>query len=303
MTRCLWIFGTWLLFLCSARFQTYARDASTSTTGTLILFIPTKDGLVVAADSRSNINLGNTMSGHCDTAIKIIPLKNHKRAVITVAGTDKSYLSNGNKLPDPCRYLQSALPIFDVPQIVSHYLDGANVEITKGVFDELQAHVLRKIRAVQAKRPNTLINGGDGNFAVVAYGHYIPDEKISQVATFTVRILKRGNAAIVGSVWNTYHDSTNWEVRAIGDGAGLLQELIKDQSPGMIARYLVDCAHYKREFSPVGDVPGDAGAKIAINLMEAAEILSERLHGPHTVGGLTHIILLDREHPAPLPVQ
>jgi hypothetical protein len=63
------------------------------------------------------------------------------------------------------------------------------------------------------------------------------------------------------------------------------------------------CPAAKHEFSPVSDVPGDAGAKIAINLMEAAEILSERLHGPHTVGGLTHIFLLDKEHPAPLPVQ
>lgn len=148
-----------------------------------------------------------------------------------------------------------------MPQTVANYLDAKNVEITKGVFGELQDHVLRKIRAVQAKRPDTLVNGADGNFAVVGFGHHIPEGKISQVATFTVRILKRGNAAIVDSGWNEYHLSTNWEVRAIGDGAGFLQALIKDQSPGTMARYLVDYAHYKREFSPVGDVPRGCGRK------------------------------------------
>jgi hypothetical protein len=303
MTRQLRIFAAWLLLPCSTGWPACPGYTPTPGTGTLVLFIPTKDGLVVAADSRSNVNLGTAIPRHCDTAIKIIPLKNHERAVITVAGTDQSYPLNGAKLPDLCKYLQSAVPILDMPQIVANYLDAKNVEITKGVFGELQAHVLRKLRAVQAKRPDTLVNGADGNFAVVAFGHYIPEQKISQVATFTVRILKRGNAAIVESGWNEYHLSTNWEVRAIGDGAGFLQELIKDQSPGIMAGYLVNYAHYKREFSPVGDVPGDAGAKIAINLMEAAEILSDRLPGPHTVGGPTHIFLLEREHPAPLPVQ
>jgi hypothetical protein len=303
MTRQLRIFAAWLLLPCSTGWPACPGYTSTSGTGTLVLFIPTKDGLVVAADSRSNINLGTAIPGHCDTAIKIIPLKNHDRAVIAVAGTDKSYPLNANKLPDPCAYLQSALPIFDMPRIVSDYLDAANVEITKGVFDELQAHVLRKIRAVQAKRPNTLVNGGDGNFAVVAFGHYIPEEKISQVATFTVRILKQGDAAIVESVWNAYHGSTNWEVRAIGDGAGLLHQLISDPSPGMLAGYLRDYAGYKNKVSRVSDVPEDVGAKIAISLLDAAKILSQRLSTSPTVGGPTRIFLLDEEHPAPFPIQ
>jgi hypothetical protein len=173
MTRQLRIFAAWLLLPCSTGWPACPGYTSTSGTGTLVLFIPTKDGLVVAADSRSNINLGTAIPRHCDTAIKIIPLKNHDRAVITVAGTDKSYALNGAKLPDLCKYLQSAVPILDMPQIVANYLDAKNVEITKGVFGELQAHVLRKIRAVQAKRPDTLVNGADGNFAVVAFGHYI----------------------------------------------------------------------------------------------------------------------------------
>lgn len=302
MIRRLWIFGACLLLPSAATGQVYPRG--TSTNGTLILFIPTKDGLVVAADSRSNVNLGEANPRYCDTATKIIPLMNHKRAVITVSGTDKSYPLNGDKLRDPCTYIQSALPIFDMSKTVSAYLDAKNVEITKAVFDELEAHVLSKIRAFEAKRPKTLVNTEDGNFAVVALGRYIPEEKLCLVATFTVRILKPGNAAIiVDSTWSEYSISINWEVRAIGDGARLLQGLIANESPGMLARYLVDYAHYKHEFSAVGDVPGDVGAKVAMDLMEAAKILSERLQGPHTVDGQTHIVLLDREHPEPFALQ
>jgi hypothetical protein len=299
--RRLWIFRACLLLACAATGQ--AEPRGTSTEGTLILFIPTKDGLVVAADSRSNVNFGEANPGYCDTATKIIPLKNHNRTVITVAGTDKSYPLNGNKLPVPCAYIQSALPVFDMSKIVADYLDAKNVEITKAVFEELEAHVLRKIRAVEAKRPKTLVNGQDGTFAGVALGRYIPEERLCLVATFTVRILKGGNAAIVDSAWNAYHVSTNWEVKAIGDGAVLLQGLIANESPGMFARYLVDYAHYKHEFSAVGDVPGEMGAKVAMNLIEAAKILSGQSHGPHTVGGLTHIFLLDRAHPEPFPLQ
>lgn len=278
-----------------------ADPRSTFTKGTLILFVPTKDGLLVAADSRSNVNFGDTNPSYCDRASKIIPLKNHSRAVITVAGTDKSDPSSGGKLRDPCTYIQSAVPLFDTPKIVSEYLDAKNGEITKAIFHELEAYVLRKIRAVEAKRPKTLVNGEDGSFATVALGHYIPEENLSLVATFTVRILNHGNAAIADSSWTEYHLSTNWEVRAIGDGAGLLQGLIGNESPGVLGRYLVDYAQYKHQFSAVGDVAGDMGAKVAMDLMEAGNILSE--HGLHTVGGPTHIFILDREHPQPSALQ
>jgi hypothetical protein len=117
------------------------------------------------------------------------------------------------------------VPLFDTPKIVSDYLDAKDGEITKAIFDELEAHVLRKIRAVEAKRPKTLVNGEDGSFATIALGHYIPEENLSLVATFTVRILNRGNAAIVDSSWTAYHLSTNWEVRAIGDGAGFVARI------------------------------------------------------------------------------
>ncbi len=150
MTRLLQVFATGLLLPYSVGLA--VRPPNTSSTGTLILFIPTKDGLVVGADSRSNINLGTAIPTHCDTAVKIIPLKNYDRAVITVAGTDRSYPLPSGNLPDPCTYLQSAVPILDMPAIISNYLDAKNVEITKVVFGELQAHVLSKIRAVQIEQ-------------------------------------------------------------------------------------------------------------------------------------------------------
>lgn len=71
----------------------------------------------------------------------------------------------------------------------------------------------------------------------------------------------------------------------------------------MLGKYLVDYAHYKHQFSAVGDVAGDMGPKVAVDLMEAGKILSEQVKGLHTVGGPTHIFILDREHPQPSPLQ
>jgi hypothetical protein len=176
------------------------------------------------------------------------------------------------------------VPLFDTPKIVSEYLDAKNGEITKAIFHELEAYVLRKIRAVEAKRPKTLVNGEDGSFATVALGHYIPEENLSLVATFTVRILNHGNAAIADSSWTEYHLSTNWEVRAIGDGAGLLQGLIGNESPGVLGRYLVDYAQYKHQFSAVGDVAGDMGAKVVANVVHCSVIVLRPRPGTKKVG-------------------
>jgi 20S proteasome alpha/beta subunit len=68
--------------------------------GTLILYIATNDGLVVAADSRASVD--STL--HCDDAVKIVPRRRYSRTVLTVGGNDMIVIGHGNPATDPCEY-------------------------------------------------------------------------------------------------------------------------------------------------------------------------------------------------------
>ena len=54
--------------------------------GTLVLMVPTKDGLVVAADSRVT-----TATVFHDTAYKIVPLAKPERAILTGTGNTTAH--------------------------------------------------------------------------------------------------------------------------------------------------------------------------------------------------------------------
>ena len=59
--------------------------------GTLVIYVATNDGLIIAADSSAS--LSPTL--HCDDTDKIVPLRKHARAVVVVGGHDMITTAEG----------------------------------------------------------------------------------------------------------------------------------------------------------------------------------------------------------------
>ena len=93
-----------------------------STHGTLIVYVPSKDGLVVAADSRY---MTSEMS-YCDYAEKIIPLVKHPRAVVANTGFSEI---QGLPTEDPCTYAKTHPPKLSIGMLARDFLDARDGDI------------------------------------------------------------------------------------------------------------------------------------------------------------------------------
>jgi len=86
--------------------------------GTLVVIVPSADGLVVAADSRTTVN-GAT----CDNQYKITELRRPKRTVVAVTGEVAFISPPDAQERDVCGYLKSAPRMLDIASVVKSYLE------------------------------------------------------------------------------------------------------------------------------------------------------------------------------------
>ena len=189
--------------LLSSLATTYSDELNPlSSHGTIVVLLPTREGLVVASDSRSNIFVGNAAT-HCDSTVKIVALKHHPRTVIAVAGMDKTF---GHLTTNCADLVSNSSSILSLKEIASSYLDRQRSEIKKIVLAGLEAHVLQKVKGVQVKYPRLLHSGGDGRtFATILVGRYVPEEHLSTYAIFRICILPGERAEICDKAWHEYH--------------------------------------------------------------------------------------------------
>lgn len=232
-----------ILFILPA--EKSLSDSRLSAGGTLILFVPTDNGLVAASDSRWNVDYGQNSTA-CDNAVKIIPLKRHERAVVAVSGTDKSFSVKGDTPSALCNYLLNTEPTLHISKIAANYLDSVASEITPDVFARLQNQILQKIRAVRKNGVTKLVNEENGRFCNVFFAHYAPERHVSTVASFVVQLTGSYGARIVDKpTWTVYQPSSAWAVQATGEGASALQSLITTGKPIELESYVRQYGKYK----------------------------------------------------------
>jgi hypothetical protein len=100
--------------------------------GTLVVLIPTEDGLVVAADSRTSL-----FGVFCDSQYKIIELKKPKHVAIAVTGDVAFIAPPEAHEQNICGYLNSAPRMLDFTYIVKNYLERKNVDFFKLSLEDL----------------------------------------------------------------------------------------------------------------------------------------------------------------------
>lgn len=77
-----------------------------SLSGTLVIMVPSKEGLIIAADSR--ISAGKAF---CDGNYKIVHLNKPARSIATVTGNGLFVANPGPEVKDLCEYVKRA-PVF-----------------------------------------------------------------------------------------------------------------------------------------------------------------------------------------------
>jgi hypothetical protein len=262
--------------------------------GTLVVIVPSAEGLVVAADSRTSLN-----GAACDNQYKITELRRPKRTVVAVTGDVAFVEPPDAQHGDVCGYLKSASRMLDIAAVVKDYLERKNVDPAKLRLEDLGEECVGAVRRFRESEPVALEPYvGREIFSVVVAG-YDPHSRTGTVLNFAVRInavthrVEAGRFTRIAitlqsrrGVWS--YGESDYLNRYVFGGVGR-----KYLSESTLDLMLVD--------KPVAEARLDEAVAAAGNVIEAASRTTELTPSPSGIGGQVEMVLLGRkDRPEPV---
>jgi hypothetical protein len=263
------------------------RIAPWAAAGTLILAVPSRDGLVVAADSRS------TVAGiHCDNAVKIVLPARPERVVATVTGQGTFLVPPGNiAISDLCMYVRRGPRLLDIQGVVKRYLEEKNIDLNVLEIMDLAQRCLNAVRDFQTTWPDALHSfAGHELFSVVLAG-YDPKERLSVIRSFVVAVLADLKPDIARTVdWRIAQDDAP-EYFGFGETDYMNRQVFGGPGRGFLSETFIRFLTLKS----VKDVDPDIAVEVATNLIEATAKTTGIIPAPTGIGGPIDVVLLGKE--------
>jgi hypothetical protein len=266
--------------------------------GTLIVYVPAKDGMVVAADSRARVG-----SENCDDTTKIVPLIKHPRSVVAVAGFDViQTIPDGS---DPCEYRKTHPPNIMFSELARDYLDSQNGEIDEKTLGNLEKEILNKLQIYNAERPVRGVRPGP--LIAVTFGSYDPKNNVSTYGDFEVFTDGSNQFSVGERNWRRVNqaDSIGFFPRGAVPCASLALSPEGKQLLGQ--EYLKERDYVLSHYKTVSQITNETALAFALDIIRSVERLGElKINAPYpcdVVGGPVRAVLLDKSHRAPVKLQ
>jgi hypothetical protein len=282
----------WPLFLVLCLAHASERDA-VQVHGTLVVTIPTADGLIVASDSRGSLGGGR----FCDEVAKIAPLKRHAHSVVAITGTARISSKSPEGTPACDGYKHKAQ--FDFLQLAARFLDSQSGVVSSKSFNNLRDFMLKKVRKSQRETPD-ISEDAEGVNAI--FGSYDPKTKTAVIGLIEICVGKgNGEAETCGETWTEFHQDDPAYFKATGaDDFRLIQN-------GKAVQYLHSISLtpfyvFANESKSVSQVSSSEGIRIASILILATEELTNLPGHDRSVHGPVQAYLLN-EQDAPLKLK
>jgi hypothetical protein len=253
---------------------------------TLVVIVPSSDGMVVAADSRTAL-LGVT----CDSEFKITELRRPQRTVVAVTGEGVFVAPPDGQLKDVCDYLKSAPHLLDVPILVKRYLEK-NPSLSKEAIDGLGAECVHAVERFRQTFPALFEQYVGREIFSVVIASYDNHSKNSLFMNFVVSIestthkveATRFTRVTISpqsrkGVWS--YGETGYLNKYVFGGVG--RQYLTEETLNFI---LID--------KPVADVRLDQAVAAATNVIEATSRTTESIPSPSGIGGPVDILLLSK---------
>jgi hypothetical protein len=261
---------------------------------TLVVLVPSADGLVVAADSRISF-----LGAQCDGQFKILEPSRPARTVAMVTGDSVFVPPPPAGERDLCNYLKSAPHLLDVGEVVRRYLErdasGAREFSLEALGKECVAAVDRFARA----NPGALqAYAGREIFSVIVAG-YDPRGGAATLRNFVVRMDKATRRIDTDRMTTiTVASSDRRGVWIYGESAYVERNVLAG-----VGRKYLDAAtlDFILTAAPVADLPLSRAVAAAVNVINAASQTTETLPAPSGIGGPVNVVLLGHKH-RPQPV-
>jgi hypothetical protein len=262
---------------------------------TLVVLVPSADGLVVAADSRTSI-----LGAPCDGQFKITQLRRPSRTVVMVTGDGIFIKPPSAPEPDLCRYQQSAPRLLDIAAVVSSYLERKAPDVSQPSLEDLGAECVRAAQRFQKSYPEAFQSHLGGEIFSVVIASYDPREKISNLRNFVVR-MDRETHRIEASRFTQIAVSPGDRrgVWAYGEAAYVDQNVYAGFGRQFLTAPTLDFILVDK---PVAEAPLDEAVAVAVNLIQAASRAAQVVPAPSGIGGPIDMVLLGH-NPRPKQLQ
>ena len=172
------------LVLVLVRFAEAEQPPAHVSSGSLVVTVPSRDGLIVGADSRVAVE----GKPHCDDQFKIIEPKGAVRIAASAVGNVVFVSPPGPDESDFCKYAKRAQRLLDVTELVRNYLETETADDSTLRMEEFAFQCVAAVRKFHASSPLTLKPfAGRELFQVIVMG-YQPKIRTAVVRDFLVRL-------------------------------------------------------------------------------------------------------------------
>lgn len=253
---------------------------------TLAVVIPTRDGFVVAADSRLTY-----LGSHCDGISKILIPARPSRTVAIVTGDGIFVQPPNSKGLNPCEWLASAQRLLDISAIVTDFLshtaneaDPTNIPIA-----DLAAACVHATEQFQQSYPAALRSyAGREVFSVIVAG-YDPGTAATTLSSFVVRVVAGGRIEAARLTQTKVDGSTSRGVWIYGETGWVNRAVYKGAGRRFLSAATLD---FLQTHTPVRDVTLGQAQTVAANVMQAVARTATLDPPPSGIGGQIHLVAI-----------
>lgn len=257
--------------------------------GTLVLMVPTAEGLLIAADSRVTNEKNDR---YCDEDFKIIELSRPDRTVATVTGF--SALREPSEDQDFCRHLRESLCWLDCREMIRRCIESAGLDAEHASVAELREPFQAAFDAMPTKAKEIARSLAGGIKALIAVATYDPSRPLS--------VLRWGRMQLAPNLRVSFYDET---VVKIGPGHERMfyrlgeQEFVErfvlmPRAPGR-ALLSPDTIAFFSQRRTVRDTSRTQAKRVVLNVMSAASKMVDCYGASSGIGGPTDMVFLGAE--------
>lgn len=245
--------------------------------------IPTKDGLVVAGDSRHTL-----MGVSCDNDSKIYIPQRPPGTVATVTGTANFLAVKQPFGDDPCKDIAEGIPLLSIPPLVLTYLEGQNAPVGELDLNELARQCVERLTRLFVGDPNLAAQYRGRQIFTVAIASYDAETKTSAVRSFEVSLSADGIISVKDGLAANYGAEDKPDFCAFGQGGYLREQVLR--GPG---RKFVGPDYQTLSDRPsIADVEAELASDMGANLIEATSKTADLVPIPTGVGGPLDVYLI-----------
>jgi hypothetical protein len=251
--------------------------------GTLVVTAPSRDGLIVAADSRARMD-----GAVCDSYHKITEPTRPDRTVFAVIGRSMYLEPPPSGLPDPCTYLRQAPRLYDIDALVKTYLETSGANIATMETEELAARCIEAIVAVQKTHGDHIRAFWGTRMFTVILATYAPVERTSTIKWFSLLLSPTGEPFVSEKETEVTGPADRRTAMRFGESEFFQKQVLNGPGRQFLGRAWKEWTTK----ATIADIDRSLALNAAVDMIEAAAKTAKLLRAKVALGGPVDAVLL-----------